>query len=78
VALTVLSPLAPFLLLPAGAVVVAIVALNTGFYRFLREVRGTRFVLASVPLHLLYFTCCGLGATWALLRRGGDRERKGG
>jgi GT2 family glycosyltransferase len=66
-ALVLLAPFAPILLLPAGAAVAAIVALNLGFYRFLRRVKGAWFALAGVPLHLIYFTCCGVGAAWALL-----------
>ncbi len=63
----VLAPLAPMLLLPAGVVVAAIVALNAGFYRFLLKTRGLGFAAASVPLHLIHFACCGLGAAWAVL-----------
>ena len=74
-ALIVLSLLVPWLLLLAGAAVVAVLALNVDFYRFLREARSTRFALAGVPLHLLYFTCCGVGAAWALLSRPADPER---
>jgi len=76
-ALAVASPVAPFLLLPAGAALIGILALNASFYRFLCEVRGIPFALAGVFLHLLYFTCCGLGAAWTLLGGGGDLERKG-
>jgi GT2 family glycosyltransferase len=66
-ALTVLSPLEPYLLLPAGVVVATIVALNAGFYRFLLRERGLGFAAAAVPLHLVHFACCGLGAAWAVL-----------
>jgi GT2 family glycosyltransferase len=66
-ALVVLSPLAPILLLPAGVVVAAIIALNAGFYRFLLKARGLGFAAAGVPLHLIHFACCGLGAAWAVL-----------
>jgi glycosyltransferase involved in cell wall biosynthesis len=66
-ALLAASPLRPFLLVPAGALVLVILALNAGFYRFLRTARGARFALASVPLHLVYFGCCGVGAAWALV-----------
>ncbi len=65
--LTVLSALAPILLLPAGVAVATIVALNAGFYRFLRKVRGLGFAAAAIPLHLIHFACCGVGAAWALL-----------
>jgi hypothetical protein len=58
--------------------VVAIVALNAGFYRFLRQARGTGFALAGVPLHLLHFACSGVGAAWALIEKGRDRKPKPG
>jgi GT2 family glycosyltransferase len=73
-ALAVLSPLAPILLLPAGVLVAAIIALNAGFYRFLLKVRGLGFAAAAVPLHLIHFACSGAGAAWALLGgRGASR-----
>jgi hypothetical protein len=75
--LVVASPVAPFLLLPAGAAVIGILTLNANFYRFLCEVRGIPFALAGVFLHLLYFTSCGLGAVWTLLGGGRDLERRG-
>jgi geranylgeranyl pyrophosphate synthase/GT2 family glycosyltransferase len=37
----------------------AILALNLPFYRFLSARRGTWFAAAAVPLHLIYFFCCG-------------------
>jgi glycosyltransferase involved in cell wall biosynthesis len=76
-ALSVASPLEPLLLIPAGALVLAIVTLNADFYRFLRAVRGTRFALASMPLHFVYFGCCGLGAAWAYLTIGRAPEQAG-
>jgi GT2 family glycosyltransferase len=76
-ALAVASPVAPSLLLPAGAALIGILTLNASFYRFLCEIRGIPFALAGVFLHLLYFTCCALGAAWTLLGGGGDLERKG-
>lgn len=42
-------------------VLVAILALNAPFYRFLAGRRGVPFAAASIPLHLLYFFCCGAG-----------------
>jgi cellulose synthase/poly-beta-1,6-N-acetylglucosamine synthase-like glycosyltransferase len=75
--LSVASPLEPILLIPAGAVVLAIVTLNAGFYRFLRTARGNWFALASVPLHLIYFGCCGLGAALAYAGIGRVPERTG-
>ena len=77
VALALISPIEPLLLLPAGLMLLGVVALNSGLYRFLWTLRGVRFMLASVPLHLLYFVCCGVGAAWALLttRRGREQRR---
>jgi GT2 family glycosyltransferase len=71
------SPLRLALLLPAFACALAVVAVNRDFYAFLRRVRSTRFAAACIPLHLLYFACCGLGyqhvwlrAKWRSLIRG--------
>lgn len=36
-----------------------VVALNREFYGFLRSRRGFWFAAASIPLHLIYFCCCG-------------------
>jgi GT2 family glycosyltransferase len=36
-----------------------VVGLNRDFYAFLGRRRGWGFALASVPLHLLYYCCCG-------------------
>jgi len=55
----------PTLLLPALAALAAVVVLNRDFYRFLARRRGAAFALASIPLHLLYFVCSGLGFAYA-------------
>ena len=47
---------------------VAIVWLNRDFYRFLGRCRGLGFALAALPLHLLYYTCCGLSVLFALFQ----------
>ncbi len=46
----------------AGAVITAggVVILNRDFYRYLRQCRGRAFVMGAMPLHGLYFLCCGL------------------
>jgi hypothetical protein len=56
---------------PAMAVVAAIcpglvVALNMPFYRFLTRKRGPAFAAASVPLHFVYYGCCGISVVLAL------------
>lgn len=48
----------------------AVVVLNRNFYGFLARRRGLGFALACIPLHLLYFTCSGLGYAWGSLRAG--------
>jgi len=52
------------LLLPAS--LAAIVALNRDFYGFLGRRRGLAFAVASAPLHLLYYCCCGASVAIAL------------
>ncbi|HEY3440766.1 MAG TPA: glycosyltransferase family A protein [Paludibaculum sp.] len=44
----------------ASLVLAAIVFLNREFYVFLARHRNFTFAGASVPMHLLYFCCCGL------------------
>ena len=53
------------LLLPGLAALAAVVVLNRDFYLFLARRRGVAFALASIPLHLLYFVCSGLGFAYA-------------
>jgi len=67
----------PLLLVPAGGLVVATAALNAGFYRFMRQVRGAGFALAGIPLHLVYFACCAAGAAWAIVEPRRAREEYG-
>jgi glycosyltransferase involved in cell wall biosynthesis len=43
-----------------------IVGLNLSFYRFLARKRGLAFAAGSVPLHLIYYGCCGLSVLIAL------------
>jgi hypothetical protein len=52
----------------AGLGMTAIVWLNRDFYRFLGRSRGPGFAIASMPVHLLYFTCCGLSVLLALFQ----------
>jgi GT2 family glycosyltransferase len=44
----------------ALAALVSLLFTNLPFYRFLAARRGLQFALSSVPLHLLYFSCCGV------------------
>jgi GT2 family glycosyltransferase len=45
----------------------AVVILNRDFYAFLADRRGIGFALASIPLHVLYFVCSGLGFAYATI-----------
>jgi len=58
----------------------AIVALNLDFFAFLVRRRGAAFAVAAVPLHLLYYSCCGFSVLiaelhWHLRRRPIDSIR---
>jgi GT2 family glycosyltransferase len=61
------SPFRPELLIPAGACVAAILVINRDLFRFFWRVRGAVFATACVPLHLLYYLCCGVGYQYARL-----------
>jgi glycosyltransferase involved in cell wall biosynthesis len=50
----------PPLALIALACVACIVGLNRGFYAFLARRKGLPFAAACLPLHLVYFACCGV------------------
>jgi glycosyltransferase involved in cell wall biosynthesis len=56
----------PSLLAIVAAAPAVVLALNWPFYRFLDRKRGIAFAAASVPLHLVYFACCGLSVAIAL------------
>ncbi|MFO0953629.1 MAG: hypothetical protein U0835_21240 [Isosphaeraceae bacterium] len=64
--LVVLSVWRPWLLAAAAACPTLVVALNFGFYRFLARKRGVAFAAGSVPLHLVYYGCCGASVVLAL------------
>jgi hypothetical protein len=69
-ALALLAALAaarwPWLLAVAAAGPLAVVGLNGAFYRFLARTRGVAFAAGSVPLHLVYYLCCGASVVIAL------------
>ena len=69
------TPWLPGLLVVALACLVAILGLNLDFYRFLAGRKGRAFAAASVPLHIVYFCCCGLSVAIAeaILRLPGRR-----
>ena len=61
----------------AGAVIAAggVVILNRDFYRFLRQCRGRAFVMGAIPLHGLYFLCCGLSVGIGVIQHVINRRR---
>lgn len=56
-----------------GLIVQAV--LNRDFYRFLVRKRGWAFALGSFPLHYLYFCCCGVSVSLALVIKSLPRWR---
>jgi hypothetical protein len=42
------------------------VGLNGSFYRFLVRRRGWGFAVGAIPLHYLYYCCCGVSVLIAL------------
>ena len=50
----------------AVASLAAIVAINREFFAFLARRKGWRFACAAVPLHLVYYCCCGLSVVIAM------------
>lgn len=44
-----------------GGLLIGIVGLNRGFYRFLVRRKGLKFAIGALPLHVLYFLYCGAG-----------------
>jgi glycosyltransferase involved in cell wall biosynthesis len=62
-----LALVSPPLAAIAAAALAAVVVLNRRFYAFLRRQRGGVFAAACVPLHVLYFACCGAGFAYGCL-----------
>jgi hypothetical protein len=60
------APWYPWLLGVAAAASLGVVALNAAFYRFLARKGGLAFAAGSLPLHLIYFLCCGVSVVIAL------------
>lgn len=45
----------------SGAALLGVVVINRRLYTMFFRKRGLLFALACIPLHLLYYLCCGLG-----------------
>lgn len=63
------SPKYPAAIGLLAANLTTVASLNLPFYRFLARRRGRTFAAAALPLHLLYYTCCGLSVAIALVVR---------
>jgi GT2 family glycosyltransferase len=59
------SPFDLELLMLAFVCVAAVIFINRDLYAFFWRARGTFFATACIPLHLLYFVCCGVGYQYA-------------
>jgi len=64
----------PELLLVVMACLATIVLLNRKFYRFLAGRRGWTFAASALPLHYLYYCCCGVSVVIALALWHGSRR----
>jgi GT2 family glycosyltransferase len=59
----------------APALLLAVVLLNLDFYRFLAARRGAWFALRAIPLHLVFFLCCGVSFAIGLAQHFAARPR---
>jgi glycosyltransferase involved in cell wall biosynthesis len=66
--LVVLAIWWPWALIGAAAAVIALTLLNIRLYRFFASRRGFWFVAKSLPLHWLYFGCCGVSVLFGVVR----------
>jgi glycosyltransferase involved in cell wall biosynthesis len=66
----------PELLVPAFGCWTAIVIINRELFAFFSRARGKFFAMASVPLHVLYYACCGMGYQCAWLLSIVQRSRR--
>ena len=55
----------PWWLLASFASLAVVAILNQRFYEFLAKVKGPRFALEALPLHALYYVCCGCSVVLA-------------
>jgi glycosyltransferase involved in cell wall biosynthesis len=70
-----LAPWEPRLLAAALACFATILVVNRDFYRFLARRQGPAFAAASIPLHVLYYCCCGVSVAIALVVLYAPRRR---
>jgi glycosyltransferase involved in cell wall biosynthesis len=56
----------PWMLIIAGCSLAGIIGLNRDFFLFLLRRKGVAFSCAALPLHLIYYCCCGCSVLIAL------------
>jgi hypothetical protein len=57
----------PWAVIGVGIGLAGIVALNGAFFTFLVRRKGFMFACAALPLHLIYYCCCGFSVFIALI-----------
>jgi cellulose synthase/poly-beta-1,6-N-acetylglucosamine synthase-like glycosyltransferase len=85
VALTLLAPLAVYLLLPDPlallplGLVLAIIATHLAFYSYLVHKRSIVFALAVAPMQIVFFSCCAVSIPIAFIQHhlGGQQSNAG-
>lgn len=58
----------PWMLIGIAGILAAVTLMNINLYRFLASRRGMSFAIMSLPLHWLYFGCCGVSVIAGVLR----------
>ena len=58
----------PWGLIGTGGFLMAVTLINCDLYRFFAMRRGLSFAIRSLPLHWLYFGCCGVSVIAGILR----------
>jgi glycosyltransferase involved in cell wall biosynthesis len=67
----------PWAWVVSGIALTSVVLLNFGFFAFLARRKGFVFAAGALPLHLVYYCCCGLSVViaeslWAFRSRAND------
>ena len=65
----------PAMLIAAAALALIVTLLNLDLYRFFLKRRGLWFTVRVIPMHWIYFLCCGLSAIGGTLLHLRDRTK---
>ena len=66
----------PMAWIGAALLAVAVTVLNYDLYRYLTACSGLWFAMRVVPLHWLYFGCCGFCVVWGVLEQYASPARR--